>query len=95
MVTPARKRHCTTLTGARQRAFSMSAATVEAIRDHTTPGDPLETARLAGSSRPNASAELIPFVPSVAADARRCARELQEAGVDLEAEVSTRATDRS
>ena len=40
----------------------MSAATVAAIRDHTTPkGDPLETARLAGIVAAKRTAELIPL----------------------------------
>src|SRR5216684_1684106 len=70
----------------------MSAATVEAIRDHTTPkGDPLETARLAGIVAAKRTAELIPLchpLPLTHVDVRA---ELQAAGVYLEAEVSTRA----
>ena len=70
----------------------MSSATVEAIRDHTTPkGDPLETARLAGIVAAKRTAELIPLchpLPLTHVDVRA---ELQEAGVYLEAEVSTRA----
>src|SRR5882672_1966079 len=70
----------------------MSAATVEAIRGHTTPkGDPLETARLAGIVAAKRTAELIPLchpLPLTHVDVRA---ELQDAGVYLEAEVSTRA----
>src|SRR5438309_11687606 len=40
----------------------MSAATLEAIRDHRTPkGDPLEVARLAGIMAAKRTAELIPL----------------------------------
>jgi cyclic pyranopterin phosphate synthase len=70
----------------------MSAATVAAIRDHTTPkGDPLETARLAGIVAAKRTAELIPLchtLPLTHVDVRA---ELQETGVYLEAEVTTRA----
>src|SRR5258707_9954176 len=70
----------------------MSAATVSAIRDHTTPkGDPLETARLAGIVAAKRTAELIPLchtLPLTHVDVRA---ELREDGVYLEAEVSTRA----
>ncbi len=70
----------------------MSAVTVAAIRDHTTPkGDPLETARLAGIVAAKRTAELIPLchtLPLTHVDVRA---ELREDGVYLEAEVSTRA----
>jgi cyclic pyranopterin phosphate synthase len=70
----------------------MSAATVAAIRDHTTPkGDPLETARLAGIVAAKRTAELIPLchtLPLTHVDVRA---ELQETSVYLEAEVTTRA----
>ena len=70
----------------------MSAATVAAIRDHTTPkGDPLETARLAGIVAAKRTAELIPLchpLPLTHVDVRA---ELIAEGVQLEAEVATRA----
>ena len=70
----------------------MSAATVKAIREHTTPkGDPLETARLAGIVAAKRTAELIPLchpLPLTHVDVRA---ELNDSGVYLEAEVSTRA----
>src|ERR1700674_2418878 len=70
----------------------MSAATVAAIRDHTTPkGDPLETARLAGIVAAKRTAELIPLchpLPLTHVDVRA---EVCEEGVHLEAEVTTRA----
>src|SRR5437016_5363354 len=70
----------------------MSAATVIAIRNHTTPkGDPLETARLAGIVAAKRTAELIPLchpLPLTHVDVRA---QLDNDGVYLEAEVSTRA----
>lgn len=71
---------------------SMSAATLDAIRNHSTPkGDPLETARLAGIVAAKRTAELIPLchpLPLTHVDVRA---ELQEGGVYLESEVTTRA----
>jgi cyclic pyranopterin monophosphate synthase len=70
----------------------MSAATVQAIRDHQTPkGDPLETARLAGIIAAKRTADLIPLchpLPLTHVDVRA---ELVDDGVYLEAEVTTRA----
>jgi len=70
----------------------MSAVTVAAIRDHTTPkGDPLETARLAGIVAAKRTAELIPLchpLPLTHVDVRA---ELFDEGVYLEAEVTTLA----
>jgi cyclic pyranopterin phosphate synthase len=70
----------------------MSAATVAAIRDHTTPkGDPLETARLAGIVAAKRTAELIPLchpLPLTHVDVRA---HLFDDSVHLEAEVTTRA----
>lgn len=70
----------------------MSASTVAAIRDHTTPkGDPLETARLAGIVAAKRTAELIPLchpLPLTHIDVRA---ELSDDSVRLEAEVMTRA----
>ena len=70
----------------------MSAETVAAIRDHTTPkGDPLETARLAGVMAAKKTAELIPLchpLPLTHVDVRA---DVKDDGVYLEAEVSTKA----
>jgi cyclic pyranopterin monophosphate synthase len=70
----------------------MSAATVAAIRDHTTPkGDPLETARLAGIVAAKRTPELIPLchtLPLTHVDVRA---QVKDDGVHLEAEVTTRA----
>ena len=70
----------------------MSAVTVKAIRDHSTPkGDALETARLAGIIAAKRTAELIPLchpLPLTHVDVRA---ELQDTSVYLEAEVTTRA----
>ena len=70
----------------------MSAETISAIHDHTTPkGDPLETARLAGIMAAKRTHDLIPLchpLPLTHIDVRA---ELQETGVYLESEVTTRA----
>ena len=70
----------------------MSAETVAAIRNQTTPkGDALETARLAGVMAAKRTAELIPLchpLPLTHVDVRAEAR---DDGVYLESEVSTRA----
>ncbi|HXT64864.1 MAG TPA: cyclic pyranopterin monophosphate synthase MoaC [Pyrinomonadaceae bacterium] len=70
----------------------MSAETIAAIRNHTTPkGDPLETARLAGVMAAKRTAELIPLchpLPLTHVDVRA---EVRDDGVYLESEVSTRA----
>jgi cyclic pyranopterin phosphate synthase len=70
----------------------MSTETVTAIRDARAPkGDPLEAARLAGIMAAKRTAELIPLchpLPLTHVDVRA---ELQDGGVYLEAEVSTRA----
>src|SRR2546423_13100008 len=70
----------------------MSAETINAIRNHSTPkGDPLETARLAGIMAAKRTHELIPLchpLPLTHIDVRA---EVQETGVYLESEVTTRA----
>src|SRR5882757_5526767 len=70
----------------------MSVATVNAIRNQTTPkGDPLETARLAGIVAAKRTADLIPLchpLPLTHIDVRV---ELRDFGVYLEAEVATNA----
>src|SRR5258708_36206589 len=81
---------------ARRRAGSapvlISRKTVAAIRDHTTPkGDPLETARLAGIVAAKRTAELIPLCHPLPLTHVEVRAELQDTGVYLEAEVTTRA----
>lgn len=70
----------------------MSRETVLALREHRTPkGDPLEAARLAGIMAAKKTADLIPLchpLPLTHVDVRA---NLEEAGVLLEAEVSTNA----
>ena len=70
----------------------MSSETVAAIRNHSTPkGDPLETARLAGIVAAKRTAELIPLCHPLPLTHVEVRAELQDGGVYLEAEVSTRA----
>jgi cyclic pyranopterin phosphate synthase len=70
----------------------MSPETVAAIREHRTPkGDPLETARLAGIMAAKRTSDLIPLchtLPLTHVDVRA---EIQDEGVFIEAEASTRA----
>jgi cyclic pyranopterin phosphate synthase len=70
----------------------MSSETVAAIRDSRAPkGDPLEAARLAGIMAAKRTAELSPLchpLPLTHVDVRA---QLQDGGVYLEAEVTTRA----
>jgi cyclic pyranopterin phosphate synthase len=71
---------------------SMSAETLAAIRNHSTPkGDPLETARLAGIVAAKRTAELIPLCHPLPLTHVEVRAELQDGGVYLEAEVTTRA----
>ena len=71
---------------------SMSPATVAAIQNHSTPkGDPLETARLAGIVAAKRTAELIPLCHPLPLTHVEVRAELQDSGVYLEAEVTTRA----
>jgi cyclic pyranopterin monophosphate synthase len=70
----------------------MSAATVDAILNHTTPkGDPLETARLAGIVAAKRTAELIPLCHPLPLTHVDVQARLADDGVHLEAEVTTRA----
>src|SRR5260370_22121658 len=70
----------------------MSAETVTAIRNHSTPkGDPLETARLAGVVAAKRTAELIPLCHPLPLTHVEVRAELHDRGVYLEAEVTTRA----
>ena len=70
----------------------ISPETVAAINDHRTPkGDPLETARLAGIIAAKRTAELIPLCHPLPLTHVEVRAELQDLGVYLEAEVTTRA----
>jgi cyclic pyranopterin phosphate synthase len=70
----------------------MSTETVAAIRDARAPkGDPLEAARLAGIMAAKRTAELIPLCHPLPLTHVEVRAELQDRGVYLEAEVSTRA----
>src|SRR5713226_9942613 len=71
---------------------SMSAETVAAIRNHSTPkGDPLETARLAGIVAAKRTAELIPLCHPLPLTHINVRAELEDFGVYLESEVVTHA----
>jgi len=70
----------------------MSAATVAALREHRTPkGDPLEAARLAGIMAAKRTADLIPLCHPLPLTHIDVKASVQDYGVRLEAEVSTRA----
>jgi cyclic pyranopterin phosphate synthase len=70
----------------------MSAATVTAIRNQTTPkGDPLETARLAGIIAAKRTADLIPLCHPLALTHIEVRAEIRDEGVYLEGEVTTMA----
>ena len=70
----------------------MSTATVDAIRNQTTPkGDPLETARLAGIVAAKRTADPIPLCHPLPLTHVEVRAELFDDGVRLEAEVTTRA----
>jgi cyclic pyranopterin phosphate synthase len=70
----------------------MSPETVAAIRDSRAPkGDPLEAARLAGIMAAKRTAELIPLCHPLSLTHVDVRGELQDGGVYLEAEVTTRA----
>ncbi len=70
----------------------MAAETVAAVRAHRTPkGDPLETARLAGIMAAKRTAELIPLCHTLALTHVEVRARIEDWGVRLEAEVSTRA----
>jgi cyclic pyranopterin phosphate synthase len=70
----------------------MSAETIAAIRNNTTPkGDPLETARLAGVMAAKRTAELIPLCHPLPLTHVNVNAEVCDEGVYLESEVSTKA----
>lgn len=70
----------------------MNSATVSALRDHRTPkGDPLEAARLAGIMAAKRTSDLIPLCHPLPITHIEVRATLEEAGVSLEAEVSTNA----
>ena len=70
----------------------MKSETVSALRERRTPkGDPLETARLAGIMAAKKTAELIPLCHPLPLTHIDVQAELDNAGVYLKAEVSTKA----
>jgi cyclic pyranopterin phosphate synthase len=70
----------------------MSPETVAALREHRTPkGDPLEAARLAGIMAAKRTADLIPLCHPLPLTHIEVRAELNETGVALTAEVTTRA----
>jgi len=70
----------------------MSPETLAAVREHRTPkGDPLEAARLAGIIACKRTAELIPLCHPLPITYAEVRAELVDAGIYLEAEVSTQA----
>src|SRR5256714_3250420 len=71
----------------------MSAETVAAIRNHTTPkGDPLETARLAGVMAAKRTAELISLCHPLPLPHVDCRADVKDDGVYFEAEGFTKDT---
>ncbi len=70
----------------------MSAETVKAVREHTTPkGDPLETARLAGIMAAKRTAELIPLCHPLPLTHVEITATIEEDGIRLESTVATNA----
>jgi len=70
----------------------MSAATVSAVREQTTPkGDPLEAARLAGIMAAKRTAELIPLCHPLPLTHVEVNATIEDDGVHLRASVSTNA----
>jgi cyclic pyranopterin monophosphate synthase len=70
----------------------MSAATVSAIREQTTPkGDPLEAARLAGIMAAKRTADLIPLCHPLPLTHVEVNATIEDDGVHLRASVSTNA----
>jgi cyclic pyranopterin phosphate synthase len=70
----------------------MTEETVAALREHRTPkGDPLEAARLAGIMAAKRTSDLIPLCHPLPLTHIDVQATLEEAGVALQAEVSTNA----
>ena len=70
----------------------MSAATVTAVREQTTPkGDPLEAARLAGIMAAKRTADLIPLCHPLPLTHVEVNATIEDDGVHLRASVSTNA----
>lgn len=68
----------------------MAAATIEAIRTHSTPkGDPLEVARIAGIMAAKRTAELIPLCHTLPLNHAGVELELQDDGIRIIATAST------
>ena len=70
----------------------MSAETIKAVREHTTPkGDPMETARLAGIMAAKRTAELIPLCHPLTLTHVEVIATLEDDGIRLESTVATNA----
>lgn len=70
----------------------MNPATVAALREHRTPkGDPLEAARLAGIMAAKRTADLIPLCHPLPLTHINVQASVEDDGVSLTAEVSTKA----
>ena len=80
----------TSRTAVASALIRMSAATIEAIREHRTPkGDPLEVARLAGIMAAKRTSELIPLCHPLPLDHADVQVELRSAGVEIVATART------
>jgi len=80
----------TTRTAVASGFVKMAAATVEAIRAHTTPkGDPLETARLAGIMAAKRTSELIPLCHPLSLTHADVQLEIEDDGIAITATART------
>jgi cyclic pyranopterin phosphate synthase len=80
----------TSRTAVASALIRMSAATIEAIREHRTPkGDPLEVARLAGIMAAKRTSELIPLCHPLPLDHADVQVELRSGGVEIVATART------
>jgi cyclic pyranopterin phosphate synthase len=80
----------TTRTAVASGFVKMAAATVEAIRAHTTPkGDPLETARLAGIMAAKRTSELIPLCHPLSLTHADVQLEIADDGIAITATART------
>lgn len=80
----------TTRTAVASGFVRMSAATVEAIREHRTPkGDPLEVARIAGIMAAKRTSELIPLCHPLPLNHADVQLELRDNGIAITATART------
>jgi cyclic pyranopterin phosphate synthase len=80
----------TTRTAVASGFVRMAAATVEAIREHSTPkGDPLEVARLAGIMAAKRASELIPLCHTLPLNHADVQLDLRAEGIAIVATAST------